>query len=387
MYNQLKDIAVLRHLLSHPLFLQLQNAGTNNFSEGELLYNLFADNAENDVLSFICHLILVDENAFSVTCANGKAPSPYLERAYENDLNIIFNTINLLDDKDLFNKGKPAYPFDAQCNAKASVKNLITFYKQYGYGMFIDYKAFSYTPNGLVAIANTSPITLDELKNYQYEKKLIRDNIVNFVSGLPYSHMLLYGDRGTGKSSTIHAMLNEFYKDGLRIIELNKENMLHIPKIRALIANNPLKFIIFIDDLSLGEYDDKVSSLKASLEGSVSSGTDNAMIVATSNRRHIVKESFNDRENSVHPTDSMSEQLSLSDRFGLTVNFSTTDKAEYISIILQLAADKDIKTDKEKLTSLAERWALIKGGRSPRRAKQFIDLVYSCEKRGTEIDF
>jgi hypothetical protein len=163
--------------------------------------------------------------------------------------------------------------------------------------------------------------------------------------------------------------------------------MLHIPEIKQLIANNPLKFIIFIDDLSLGEYDDKVSTLKASLEGSVSSGADNAMIVATSNRRHIVKESFNDRENSVHPSDSMDEQLSLSDRFGLTVNFSTTDKAEYLSIITQLAADRHLTTNNDKLAALAERWALVKGGRSPRRAKQFIDLVYSCEKRGTEIEF
>jgi hypothetical protein len=199
--------------------------------------------------------------------------------------------------------------------------------------------------------------------------------------------MLLYGDRGTGKSSTIHAMLNKYFNDGLRIIELNKENMLDIPQIRSIIANNPLKFIIFIDDLSLGEYDEKVSSLKASLEGSISGGSDNAMIVATSNRRHIVKESFNDRENSIHPTDSMAEQLSLSDRFGLTVNFSTTDKAEYLDIVKKLADDRQLKIDSEKLFSLAERWALVKGGRSPRRAKQFIDLAYSCEKRNIEIEF
>jgi hypothetical protein len=182
-------------------------------------------------------------------------------------------------------------------------------------------------------------------------------------------------------------MLNKYFNDGLRIIELNKENMLDIPQIRSIIANNPLKFIIFIDDLSLGEYDEKVSSLKASLEGSISGGSDNAMIVATSNRRHIVKESFNDRENSIHPTDSMSEQLSLSDRFGITVNFSTTDKIEYLDIVKKLADDRQIKLDKDKLFSLAERWALVKGGRSPRRAKQFVDLAYSCEKRNIEIDF
>jgi hypothetical protein len=253
--------------------------------------------------------------------------------------------------------------------------------------MFISYKAFNYENKTLVPIANTSPITLDELKNYCYEKKLIDDNINDFILNLPYSNMLLYGDMGTGKSSTVHAMLNKYYTSGLRIIELKKEDMMDIPYIRQIIADNPLKFIIFIDDLSLGEYDDKVSSLKASLEGSVSCDTHNIMIVATSNRRHIVKESFSDRENSIHPADSISEQLSLADRFGLTVNFSTTNKAEYLSIVDQLAQDMNILCDSEKLHMLAERWSTVKGGRSPRRAKQFIDLVYSCEQTGRQIDF
>ena len=179
----------------------------------------------------------------------------------------------------------------------------------------------------------------------------------------------------------------ELTDDGLRIIEISKENMLCIPAVRELVADNPLKFIIFIDDLSLDEYDEKVSSLKAGLEGSVSGGTENVMIAATSNRRHIVKESFSDRENSVHPGDSIAEQLSLSDRFGLTVMFSTTDKSEYLSIVGQLADDAGIKTDRQQLFALAERWALTKGGRSPRRAKQFADLAYACEQRGVPIDF
>jgi hypothetical protein len=387
MNKNFNNLAVMRHLNSNPVFAQLQKSEEKNFNISELAYELFTRNAENNLAGYICHTILVDENAFSITCANKQTPSPYLLKAYKNDLDIIFSAVNNLNDNGLFNKGKATQPFDENFNVETSVANLSKFYSTHGYGMFIDYKAFNYQAGKLLPIENTSPITMSELKNYEYEKKLIGDNIVNFISGLPYSHMLLYGDRGTGKSSTIHAMLNEYFSQGLRIIELSKENMLHIPEIKQLIANNPLKFIIFIDDLSLGEYDDKVSTLKASLEGSVSSGADNAMIVATSNRRHIVKESFNDRENSVHPSDSMAEQLSLSDRFGLTVNFSTTDKAEYLSIITQLAADRHLTTNNDKLAALAERWALVKGGRSPRRAKQFIDLVYSCEKRGTEIEF
>ena len=181
-------------------------------------------------------------------------------------------------------------------------------------------------------------------------------------------------------------MLNKYWKDGLRIIELNKDNMLDLPKIRQKVTDNPLKFIIFIDDLSLNESDDKISGLKAALEGSVSGNTENTMIVATSNRRHIVKENFSDRENSVHVNDSLQEQLSLSDRFGITVLFSSTDKAHYVDIVKELLTDEGIEPD-EKMLALAERWALVKGGRSPRRARQFVDLAVSCIKLGKEIEF
>jgi hypothetical protein len=390
MNNNFNRITVLNNLFSDDIFDCLNKLSAGEIQLSGLLSKLFKANAECDLFGYISSIILIDENAFSITCAKGKTPSVYLTKAYQSDLQIIFDFINSINDQNLFNKGKLTKPFDSGFDTEKCVANLRRFYKQYGYGTFINHKAFIYeSTNGgtLTPIENTSTITLNELKNYEYEKKLIDDNIVNFLSNLPYSHTLLYGDRGTGKSSTIHAMLNKYFDSGLRIIELNKENMLDIPKIKELISGNPLKFIIFIDDLSLGEYDDKVSSLKASLEGSISGGANNAMIVATSNRRHIVKESFNDRENSIHPTDSMAEQLSLSDRFGLTVNFSTTDKNEYISIISQLAKDRGLTLPEDKLFSLAERWALTKGGRSPRRAKQFIDLAYSCQQRNIEIEF
>ena len=198
--------------------------------------------------------------------------------------------------------------------------------------------------------------------------------------------MLLYGDRGTGKSSTVHAMLNAYCDKGLRLIELNKNDLLFIKEIKQRLAPLPLKFIVFIDDLTFGEQDDRVSALKTAVEGSVIYGN-NVMIVATSNRRHVIKESFSERDNSVHPSDNMEEQLSLSDRFGLTVMFSTTGKSEYLSIVEQLAADRKLSTSKEQLAILAERWAILNGGRSPRRAKQFTDFIYSCEKSGRAIEF
>ena len=153
-----------------------------------------------------------------------------------------------------------------------------------------------------------------------------------------------------------------------------------------MLIGNPLKFIIFIDDLSLEENDAKISGLKAALEGSVSGNTENTMIVATSNRRHIVKENFSDRENSVHVNDSLQEQLSLSDRFGITVMFSSTDRAQYLEIVSSLCRDAGLQAD-ERMLALAERWALVKGGRSPRRAKQFTDYAFACKKLNREMDF
>ena len=178
----------------------------------------------------------------------------------------------------------------------------------------------------------------------------------------------------------------ENFEGGLRCVEIPKEQICLINKVKEVLSALPFKFILFIDDLSLEERDEKVTALKAGLEGSIHERSANVMIAATSNRRHIVKENFSDRENSVHARDTMEEQLSLSDRFGLTVCFSSTGKAEYLSIVKQLAADARIEIPDEELCSLAERWALVKGGRSPRRAKQFIDYVYSCLAKHIPID-
>ena len=377
---------VLRRLYEDKLFTEFDRACSGGDRSG-LYFELYERGAENDLLKELCKMILLDDNAFSRTCARGDTPSAYLSDAYADDLNAIFGAASALEGDEHFNTGGAIPPFDGELDGERSAANLTDYYAAHGCGQFIVYKAFAYENGKLMPIADTSAVTLDELKNYESEKKQIFDNIVNFIGGLSYANMLLYGDRGTGKSSTVHAMLNRFFDDGLRIIELSKENILCVPHIRRLIADNPLKFMIFIDDLSLGEYDDKISTLKAGLEGSVCGSSDNIMIVATSNRRHIVKESFSDRENSVHPGDSMAEQLSLSDRFGLTVMFSPTDRQNYLSITEQLADDRGLTTDRETLLALAERWAILKGGRSPRRAKQFIDFAYACEQRGMQINF
>lgn len=385
MNNFLDYLTVLKGLENDRLISAFAHASQSDQDFRKFLRELYAAGAETDLSKYIYNAVLHDENAFTVCCAKGITPSPYLVSAYCNDLSAIAQSIENFNEQDYCLKGIAPYPFGEDNNQ--SIRILENYYRTSGYGIYIDNRAFAYENGSLVPIRNVSAITLDELKDYTDEKRAVQDNIQNFLSNLPYSNMLLYGDRGTGKSSTVHAMLNAYYTDGLRLIDLDKTKLSAIPAICGMLADNPLKFIIFIDDLSLNENEQGLSTLKTYLEGSVSACGANMMIIVTSNRRHIVKENFADRQESVHPADSIAEQLSLSDRFGLTVLFSSTDKATYLDIIAQLADDRNLLCNRNELINLAERWAILKGGRSPRRAKQFIDYVYSCEKRGLNVQF
>ena len=353
---------------------------------------LLKEDMQNSFAAFIEHKILYDDNLFSEKSFSSEA-SKDVVNAFRYDLTILQNLARssqelpqgiasaIREGLPQIKYGKDAGIFGAEWDSKNTLTQLASFYKQNGYGQFIGNKAFTFENGALKPVKNTSNITLEDLKDYVDEKKVIEENICSFLNDLPYSNMLLYGDKGTGKSSTIHAMLNKYADEGLRAVEIPKNQIIEINNVKELLASLPFHFIIFIDDLSLEERDEKVTSLKASLEGSMNEKSHNVMIVATSNRRHILKENFSDRENSVHARDTMEEQLSLSDRFGLTVCFSSTGKAEYLSIIKQLAFDLKVSMEEEQLFALAERWALNKGGRSPRRAKQFIDYIYACQQK------
>ena len=380
------SLTVLRNLKDNKLIRAVAEYAVYDSAENfnDLLYEVYAAGAENNLLSAVQSAILHDENAFSLCCAKGEKPSDYLKKAYLSDLKSILSAVLKLKNESGFNFDKPLPVFN--CAEQKLVDNLEKFYAKKGYGQFIDGKAFSYTEGGFLPLDGTADTTLSQLKNYENEKALIEANVKNFVENLPYSHMLLYGDRGTGKSSTVHAMLNAYCDRGLRLVELDKNDLTSIKKIKRQLATLPLKFIIFIDDLTFAGQDEKVSSLKSAVEGTVVD-CENVMIVATSNRRHVIKESISDRENAVHPSDNIEEELSLSDRFGLTVMFSSTDKAGYLSIVKQLADDLSLTTPRKQLEELAERWAIMNGGRSPRRAKQFADFIYACEKSGRPVEF
>ena len=205
---------------------------------------------------------------------------------------------------------------------------------------------------------------------------IILDNTRALLDGKPAANILLTGDAGTGKSSTVKAVVNELYRDGLRIIEVKKEQLHEISAVLDALSENPLKFILFIDDLSFQKDDDNFSALKAVLEGSVSAKSRNVVVYATSNRRHLVKEKFSDREgDDVHFNDTMQEIISLSERFGIQITFNRPDKKTYLDIVHHLADSKGIKYDSDELDNAAERFALGRGTRSARAAKQFVDSL------------
>lgn len=269
-------------------------------------------------------------------------------------------------------------------------KWLTDFNRRHGCGAFAKFEAFRWQKDssgkyGLCGIVNPDGIDLDSLKGYEYERGVVLDNTQSFVEGLAANNLLLYGDRGTGKSSTVKAVFNRYKNQGLRIIEMPKDSIVDFSGIASAVCELPLKFIIFIDDLSFGPDDDNYAALKGVLEGGLASRPSNVVIYATSNRRHFVMESFAERENDVHAADAMQEKLSLADRFGITVTFSSPDQKAYFSIVGALAKDRGIPMESGQLEKGAARWALTYNGRSPRTARQYIDWVEARMKKGLPV--
>ncbi|MGN0491596.1 ATP-binding protein [Ruminococcus sp.] len=258
-----------------------------------------------------------------------------------------------------------------------SLKNVAQYYKENGCGIFARYKAFIWRDGDIQPVLHPDRIDMDSFTGYEIQRDMVVNNTKSFIEGKSCNNCLLYGDKGTGKSSTVKAIANEFRKDGLRIVEIPKERLIDFPILVDKIAALPMKFIIFIDDLSFQKQDQSYTTLKAVLEGGLAARPDNALIYATSNRRHLVKESFSDRtDDDVNTRDNMQESLSLSDRFGLAVCYSIPTKKEFVDIVIALARQKGINMSDEELEKGAERFALSRGGRSPRCAKQYVESLF-----------
>ena len=249
---------------------------------------------------------------------------------------------------------------------------------QRGYGMFAKYHVFTVSDGALVPVRCPDGQTLSELPGYEREREKVISNTRALLAGTGAANVLLYGDAGTGKSSTVKAIANAFAPEGLRLVEVKKHQLYQIPALMDELSRNPLKFILFIDDLSFTAGDDNFAALKAILEGSVSGSPRNIAVYATSNRRHLVKETFTDRDgDELYAADTRQEMMSLAARFGLTVTFLRPEKQRFREILLALAPQYGVDCPEEQLVERAEAFALRSGGRSPRVARQFLQLYGS----------
>ena len=260
------------------------------------------------------------------------------------------------------------------------VDKIIEFHKKNGTGRCAKYRAFVWErfdnedEGKLREIINPDPIRLSQLVGYEDQKEEIKINTLHFLNGAPANNLLLYGARGTGKSSTVKAILNEYYEEGLRLIEVDKEQLKDFTKIIRILKDKKQKFIIFVDDLVFDENESSYSALKTILEGRVENRPKNILIYATTKRRHLVQEKFSDRDE-VNSKDTIEEKLSLADRFGITISFFTPNQKEFLNIVDGIVEDRGLKIEKEYLHKEALKWEKWHNGRSPRSATQFIDWL------------
>ena len=371
----------------------------------------FAGNLWHDYLPY---LLVNHENAFSTACEivgpvegtiNAFAMHDFeifkqlydfdlkeLEKIYPSvDSSLITDYQNINEGSKVFNKRiRDRICTLAQKLAKAEsteefMDDMVQFYKEFGVGKLGLHKAFridgTVTPARIVPITNIAHVHLDDLVGYEIAKKKLIDNTEAFVQGRPANNCLLFGDAGTGKSSSIKGILNQYYDQGLRIIEAYKHQFKDLNDIIAQVKNRNYKFIIYMDDLSFEEFEIEYKYLKAVIEGGLEKKPDNILIYATSNRRHLVREKFSDKEerrDDLHSSDTVQEKLSLVARFGVSIFFCAPDKKQFQNIVKTLAERHQVEMPEEELLLEANKWELQHGGLSGRTAQQFID--YLCGK-------
>ncbi len=384
-YLQICSVAVFRKVTELPLFRCFeQYCLAQTEAEKRKAYAAFAAEIYafgGNLTELVETSVFMDENVYVKAKARGQAVNENIQASVEKELKIFSLFASLTPADFAEDLGVNAYllpSFDSEesdLNEKYALR--LKDIDRYGYGIFAAYGMFRVSDDKKIEpIVSADKIGVGSFVGYEEERAKVVENTLAFIEGRPAANTLLCGDAGTGKSSTVKALANEYFSRGLRLIELRKDQLSLLPYVMGEISENPLKFIIFIDDLAFSKSDDNFSMLKAALEGSASAQAENAVIYATSNRRHIIKEAFSDREgDDVHRNDTLQETLSLSERFGLTVYFQKPNKALYQTIVKTLALRKGIDKPDEELFVEAEAFALKKGNRSPRCAEQFIDSL------------
>ncbi|WP_028328953.1 ATP-binding protein [Brachyspira alvinipulli] len=344
----------------------------------EFLYELFKYN--NTISDYMLEQIFKDDNIYVNKYIKNENISTTLEKTLKNELDF-FEFLSSFDFNNLFKK-------EEYSNNIAQLENKsINFYSVYkdhinninkkGYGIFYKNNMFTLDDKkNIIPAKHQDMQNIKQLYGYERERSKIITNTKSLLEGKKANNVLLYGDAGTGKSSTIKAIANMFKDDGLRLIEVKKSQLSFITDIIENLSYSPLKFIIFIDDLTFSSNDDTFSYLKAVLEGGVNSFPTNVVVYVTSNYRHLIKENFNDRTgDDIHVEDTIQQIMSLTNRFGIIITFQRPDKDLFIDIVLSYAEYNNIQMDKEELIKQAESYAIRSAGRSPRVAKQFIETL------------
>lgn len=307
--------------------------------------------------------------------------SPALKKAVENDLSVLSALASLTaervtaDLRERFSLTEELrFPIYENGKTQITPESVRAYADRFGSPFFEKHRAFFFEGGELKPAAEFDPIRLSDLKNYRLQRRRIIDNTLCFLNGKKAQNVLLYGDRGTGKSSTVKALVNEYPE--LRIVQIPKGEILGLYRVYEILQELPLKFVLFLDDITFNDGDEGYSFLKQVLEGSVIPMPQNCLIYATTNRRHILKETNSERSgDELHAADARDENMSLADRFGLYVTFSSPNKDEYLDIVRQIAADRGLTMEIDELERFAERFALKKCGRSPRTARQFVDFL------------
>lgn len=386
LYNQLNTLTIFRGIEEEPVIRGLQDllfAIEKLDLDAQLgCYSAFAEAifAEGGNLSqSIKRIILENENFYIVDRARGKEVNPCIESCLRQELSLL-QEVSLLTSSEVkkqiaYQGFLPDWTTSEEDIARA-YQNMIDNLSSTGYGIFARYHGFTVKEGQLCPIHNMDQQTLDTLYGYERERRLVLENTRTLVEGGNACNVLLYGDAGTGKSSTIKAVCRHFFDQGLRLVEFKKNQLEDILPIMEFLSQIPLKFVFYIDDLSFSQNDDTFCSLKGILEGSAASYAANIAIYATSNRRHLIKESMEDRiGNQLHINDTMQETMSLAARFGLTITFSKPEKDLYLEIVKRMAEENHLKIPEEELFKKAEAFAIRQNGRSPRTAKQFLQLL------------
>ena len=386
------SLAVFRNVIKHKTvkkLLKLLSDICDKTADMKCLINEYSEfvselyNYSDNLTRFILDIVLENENIYMLKKGAGEEISPLLEERLASELIILENLAKISCgdvERAIGYSGLARWETEDIDFSNIYAKRVSEINK-FGYGIYAKNHIFVIKNGKIQPVSFPDNTRLSQFSGYEAQRQTVIDNTLALLNGKPANNVLLYGDCGTGKSSTVKAIANEFKDRGLRLIELKKKQLHEIPLIVETVSRNPLKFILFIDDLSFTESDDDFAALKAILEGSVSSAADNLVIYATSNRRHLIKESFSTREgDDIHFNDTMQELLSLSDRFGIRVVFEKPDKNLYLNVVEDLARQYKLDMPAEDLKKRAEVFALERGGRSPRIARQFIEMLKGIEE-------